>query len=162
MTDSQCFAEGENMNCRRILHQIVEYLQLFLPTIIGILFLTGVYYFLIYQVSSTRAGHPAREAEPFNAEGYSKIELGMSKAEVLALMEGPPGDYSGGLVRGYYKVNSYGQAGKGDCVEAWLGKEYGVWVYFGPDGLVTGKEFAWSVDLVVCSWCGAENERTNL
>jgi hypothetical protein len=80
---------------------------------------------------------PQLPADRVTRENYDRIEKGMSRAEVEALI-GPPGDYRTGP-SGIVSMTIYCGPSKGK-LEAWAGDHGGICVYFGPDG-VADKQF---------------------
>jgi hypothetical protein len=98
-----------------------------------IVILTAIAFIL---ATGSVAWHFIRPKPVITYERAEAIQLGMTRAEVIALLGGPPGDYAGGHSVTYVR-GCVGEDASGfyDGTN-WWGRQGMIQVQFSPDGLV--------------------------
>jgi hypothetical protein len=96
----------------------------------GVLLAAGLVAYCLLVASSRPPVHADRAA-------HDRIRVGMTGAEVEALLGGPPGDYTTGPCM----VTAMGLWAEGATYRDWVSDEGSITVAFDPDGRVVGKVF---------------------
>jgi hypothetical protein len=85
----------------------------------------------------------------FKPEQSDRIRAGMTRAEVEALLGGPPGDYATGYteLRVLRARKGLGRGGPEDTYELWLGDSGAIWVFFDTSNTVSGRLYEGQVKI---------------
>src|SRR5438876_12330427 len=81
-----------------------------------------------------------RPGPQINRASYEQIQVGMTQAQVEAILGGPPGDYGARELEAYTHIGSEGQLPEVGRVERWLGTSAFIAVEFDGLGTATAKE----------------------
>jgi hypothetical protein len=81
-------------------------------------------------------------ADGVSYRNYQRIEMGMSREQVYAILD-PPGDYTTGPMTAWFGMAGWGDPPPHSVRELWDGHIGILDVYFTPEGVVAAKEYRW-------------------